>query len=128
MAIYDSGLSQAKLAEAVGVSQNTISNWKRGTYLPRHQHLTSLAEHLGVSVSSLTGEDDLAPQPSNQPELSATDDETEMARRLADLDLLGALEVLRDAQPQLQQLAEAIPDLIQVLATAEDRGANRPPA
>jgi transcriptional regulator with XRE-family HTH domain len=42
------GLSQAELAEKIGVSQAAIGQWERGTYTPRGRNLNTLAAVLGV--------------------------------------------------------------------------------
>lgn len=47
------GLSQAKLAELVGVEQPTIQRWEKGKRLPDLDSLTALAAALGVSAGSL---------------------------------------------------------------------------
>lgn len=47
------GLSQAKLAEMVGVEQPTIQRWEKGKRLPDLDKLTALADALGVTPGSL---------------------------------------------------------------------------
>jgi transcriptional regulator with XRE-family HTH domain len=49
---YDSGrgLSQEKLAEALGVTTNTISRWETATYHPGLGDLDKLASFFGVSM------------------------------------------------------------------------------
>jgi transcriptional regulator with XRE-family HTH domain len=42
------GLSQAKLAEIVGVSQRTLSEWELGLSAPSHKHWDPLSSALGV--------------------------------------------------------------------------------
>lgn len=44
------GLSQAELAEKVGVSQAAIGQWERGTYTPRGRNLNTLADVLGIAL------------------------------------------------------------------------------
>ena len=46
-------LTQAELAEAVGVTQSTVSQWESGTAFPRADKLPKLAEVLGCSVADL---------------------------------------------------------------------------
>ena len=45
------------LAEAVGVSEITIMNWKNGKTQPTSDNLNKLAEHFGVDKSVLTQTD-----------------------------------------------------------------------
>lgn len=47
------GLSQAKLAEMVGVEQPTIQRWEKGKREPDLDNLKSLATALGVTAGSL---------------------------------------------------------------------------
>lgn len=47
------GLSQAKLAELVGVEQPTIQRWERGKRMPDLDSLEALAKALGVTPGSL---------------------------------------------------------------------------
>ena len=49
----DAGLSQAKLAAAVGVAGQVIGRWERGDTQPSSQDLQHLAYALDVNVSSL---------------------------------------------------------------------------
>lgn len=47
------GLSQADLARALDVSQQSVSKWEAGAVLPRPRTLARLAEILRVSVDDL---------------------------------------------------------------------------
>jgi transcriptional regulator with XRE-family HTH domain len=47
------GLSQAKLAELVGVEQPTVQRWETGNRMPDLESLNALASVLGVSPGSL---------------------------------------------------------------------------
>lgn len=44
------GLSQQKLAEAIGVAPNTISRWETATYRPTVEDLDKIARFFGVSI------------------------------------------------------------------------------
>jgi transcriptional regulator with XRE-family HTH domain len=48
------GLNQEQLAEALGVSQGTVSRWEKGSS-PRGEHLQLLAEFFGKTVDELCG-------------------------------------------------------------------------
>lgn len=50
-------LSQADLAERVGVAQSAISQFEAGTKTPRLGTLKRLASSLGISTSVLLGEE-----------------------------------------------------------------------
>ncbi len=47
------GLSQAALAEKLGLSTQAVSNWERDADLPSQQHIVALADILAVSVDEL---------------------------------------------------------------------------
>lgn len=53
-------LTQVDLAEKVGVDVETISRFERGKHLPSLITLKTLAVHLGCSVASLLGEDEMS--------------------------------------------------------------------
>ena len=46
-------LTQAELAEKVGVSHYAVSNWETGIKKPRMGHMRKLAEVLGVSPDQI---------------------------------------------------------------------------
>lgn len=47
------GLSQSELAEKIGVSQNTVSQWETGERIPNVLILKKLTKILGCSADSL---------------------------------------------------------------------------
>ena len=49
------GLSQAALGEALGVKQNTISQWENGSRQPDAKTLALLADFFGISIDALLG-------------------------------------------------------------------------
>jgi transcriptional regulator with XRE-family HTH domain len=51
-------LTQDKLAEAIGVSQGNISEWKSGRSKPTFDALIKLADYFGVSIDYLVGRTD----------------------------------------------------------------------
>lgn len=53
------GLSQAKLAELVGVSEHAVRGWEKGRSAPTAHHLASIADALGISPAHF------APLPEN---------------------------------------------------------------
>ena len=50
------GLTQAQLAEKIGVSKNTVFNWENAKRQPRENELRKLATVLNVSVAYIMGE------------------------------------------------------------------------
>lgn len=63
------GLTQAELAKVVGVSENTIANWEKGTASKWITHLNRLCNALNCSLQDLDPED--PPQPALPEGLSA---------------------------------------------------------
>ncbi|MCL2621381.1 MAG: helix-turn-helix domain-containing protein [Defluviitaleaceae bacterium] len=51
----EKGIKQADLAQQLGVSQATLSNWERGVHDPANETLTRLAQTFGCSVDYLLG-------------------------------------------------------------------------
>ena len=49
------GLSQAQLAEALGVSFQTVSGWEREAYQPERHKLAQIAQALGATEAWLQG-------------------------------------------------------------------------
>lgn len=47
------GLTQASLAEAMGVTQTIASDWEHEVYLPRARQLPALARLFGVRIDDL---------------------------------------------------------------------------
>lgn len=117
-AIKQTGIKQTKLAKELGVSPNTICNWKSGAYLPRHRHLELLSSALGTSISKLAGDASEADEQTGDHGGTAMRS-AQVVDRLAQLDLLDALEAIRQSQPQIRQLADAIPDLMDLLTEAQ---------
>ena len=54
-AIAESGLTQEKLAHAIGIEPPNICFWKSGRNLPRTRHLLAIADILNVSIDWLFG-------------------------------------------------------------------------
>lgn len=53
----DKGLSDYKVAQDLGFSRSTLSQWKAGTHQPKADKLQKLADYFGVSLDYLmTGE------------------------------------------------------------------------
>ena len=54
----EEGLNQVKLAEKVGVKQNTISNWLSGKKEPSITSLWLLADYFNVDIDYIVGRKD----------------------------------------------------------------------
>lgn len=80
----EKGLKNADVSRATGVSNMTLSDWKRGVSTPKQDKLMKIADFLGVSIDYLmTGEEPKV-------DLSAQADLWKAIRH--DKELLNALE------------------------------------
>ena len=52
------GISQSELAELIGVKNNTVSTWERGTRKPDFEALNLLSNYLEVSFEYILGSSD----------------------------------------------------------------------
>lgn len=52
----EAGETPYQVAKATGVAQSTLSDWKTGKSVPRNPTMKKIADHYGVSVSYLRGE------------------------------------------------------------------------
>lgn len=69
-----SGVTPYKLAKDIGISQSSLSEWKRGNSIPKYEKLVKIAGYFNVSVNYLNGRSD-----EEQP---AEDDNKELLDRL----------------------------------------------
>lgn len=90
------GLSQEKLAEAIGTTPNTVSRWETATYKPSVADLENLSRYFGVSISHFFP--DMKTDDKVQALLSATGDLDE-----EDIDELVRYAQFRRARKQLEQ-------------------------
>ena len=66
------GLTAYKVSKETGVTQSTLSDWKRGRSTPKTENMKKIADYFGVSVEYLmTGKEDLKEK---SPELTARDE------------------------------------------------------
>ena len=56
--LKDRGEKIVDLAAATGISNSTLSDWKRGKYVPKMDKMQKIADYFGISVDYLlTGKD-----------------------------------------------------------------------
>jgi transcriptional regulator with XRE-family HTH domain len=60
--LKERGITPYRLAKDLGLSQSSLSEWKRGNSIPKYERLVRIARYFGVPVGYLTGreEDDNA--------------------------------------------------------------------
>jgi transcriptional regulator with XRE-family HTH domain len=57
------GITAYRLAKEVGMSQSSLSEWKRGNSIPKYDKLVKIAQYFNVSVSYLSGSEAQLPEP-----------------------------------------------------------------
>ena len=83
-------IEQKSFAADVGVSEDTVSNWRRGVSKSYSRYLVKIAQVLGVTTSDLLGEETQSSPPSKEDRLQAalaelSEDEREDVYRYVDL-------------------------------------------
>ena len=80
--LKEKGLTAYRVSKETGVTQSTLSDWKRGRSTPKTDNMKKIADFLNVSVEYLmTGEDTPTTEVNSATELTAKD-ERDIARRL----------------------------------------------
>lgn len=65
-------LTQARLAELIGVNPRAYNRWERGNFVPQLDTLIKIADALNVSLDELTGRVQVAQEPTvHNPKLHA---------------------------------------------------------
>lgn len=67
--LNERGLKNADIARATGISNMTLSDWKRGVSTPKQDKLMKIADCLGVSVDYLMTGEEKETSLSDQPDL-----------------------------------------------------------
>ncbi len=55
--LNERGITAYRLAKDLGISQSSLSEWKRGNSIPKHERLVKIAAYFSVPVSYLSGRD-----------------------------------------------------------------------
>ncbi len=90
------GITPYKVSKETGVSQSTLSDWKRGISTPKQDKLQKIADYLGVSLDYLmTGEE------KENDRYYLNDETAEMAQALFENKNLRVLfDAAKDATPE----------------------------
>lgn len=56
--LTERNLTQKELAEALGISGGTLSDWLRGRFYPRRKYIEAMANYFSVPVDEITKEKD----------------------------------------------------------------------
>lgn len=97
------GLSQAELAQRIGVTRETMASWESGQSEPRSNRLMTLAGVLEASIGwLLEGRGDCAPSPAGYTDVDHLRTQVTAAKDLAD-NLSTMLETLHQRLAQLEK-------------------------
>ena len=106
------GVSAYKVAKETGVTQSTLSDWKRGRSTPKSENMKKLADYFGVSIDYLmTGKEDSVEK---EPQLKPRD-ERDIKNILANTEqLLKQDGLMFDGQPASQEAIDSILSAMQI--------------
>lgn len=105
------GVSAYKVAKAAGVTQSTLSDWKRGRSTPKSENMKKLADYFGVSIDYLmTGKEETEKEPKLKPK-----DEKDIKEILANTEqLLKQDGLMFDGDPASPEAIESILSAMQI--------------
>ena len=75
------GVSAYKVAKETGVTQSTLSDWKRGKSTPKTSNLQKIADYFGVSLDYLTTGREASKEDTWNPQLTSAD-EKDIAKKM----------------------------------------------
>lgn len=87
----EKGLKNADVARATGISNMTLSDWKRGKSVPKSDKMRKIAEYLNVSVEYLL-DDDSIPEPNFSDEYVEI---IELYSKLSDENKAAIMQIMR---------------------------------
>lgn len=56
--LKERGITPYKLAKDIGMSQSSLSEWKRGNSIPKYEKLVKIANYFNIPVTYLTGKEE----------------------------------------------------------------------
>ena len=106
------GVSAYKVSKATGVTQSTLSDWKRGRSTPKSENMKKLADYFGVSIDYLmTGNEETSDK---EPQLKPKD-ERDIKNILANTEqLLKQDGLMFDGDPASPEAIESILSAMQI--------------
>lgn len=106
------GVSAYKVAKETGVTQSTLSDWKRGRSTPKSENMKKLADYFGVSIDYLmTGKEETS---NKEPQLNSKD-ERDIKNILANTEqLLKQDGLMFDGDPASPEAIESILSAMQI--------------
>lgn len=106
------GVSAYKVAKETGVTQSTLSDWKRGRSTPKSENMKKLADYFGVSIDYLmTGKEETSDK---EPQLKPKD-ERDIKNILVNTEqLLKQDGLMFDGDPASPEAIESILSAMQI--------------
>ncbi len=107
------GVTPYKVSKETGVSQPTLSEWKKGTYTPKQDKLQKIADYFGVTLDYLMGnahiDEQTPPETQKAPTLNKKD-ERDIAKTLGQLKetLENEEGLVFDGNPMTDEAKESI--------------------
>lgn len=105
------GVSAYKVAKATGVTQSTLSDWKRGRSTPKSENMKKIADYFGISIDYLmTGKEGIEKEPQLKPR-----DEKDIKEILSSTEqLLKQDGLMFDGQPASPEAIDSILSAMQI--------------
>ena len=105
------GISAYKVSKTTGVTQSTLSDWKRGRSTPKSENMKKIADYFGVSIDYLmTGKEPEGKEPQLRPK-----DEKDIKNILKNTEqLLRQDGLMFDGQPASQEAIDSILSAMQI--------------
>ena len=105
------GVSAYKVAKSTGVTQSTLSDWKRGRSTPKSENMKKLADYFGVTIDYLmTGKEEDEKEPQLKPK-----DKKDIEEILANTEeLLRQDGLMFDGDPASPEAVESILSAMQI--------------
>ena len=107
------GVTPYKVSKETGVSQPTLSEWKKGTYTPKQDKLQKIADYFGVTLDYLMGnthaDEQTPPETQKAPTLNKKD-ARDIAKTLGQLKetLENEEGLMFDGNPMTDEAKESI--------------------
>lgn len=83
--------SAYRFAKIIGVNGQSVANWKAGTVIPHPKTRQKIAEHFGITLAELDGDELPVLPPEGAKKAPATEGEGISAERKALLDIISSL-------------------------------------
>lgn len=109
------GVTPYKVSKETGVSQPTLSEWKKGTYTPKQDKLQKIADYFGVTLDYLMGnthaDEQTPPEMQKAPTLNKKD-ERDIKKKMDEmLELFDSADALMfDGEPLDEETRQLLRD------------------